>query len=81
MIRLLATWFYSGLSPKAPGTAGSVAGLVIMPFILMLPMGWAWLTAATVLVSVFGVMISDRYMNLEGAEHDPQEIVIDEVAG
>jgi phosphatidylglycerophosphatase A len=81
MVKLLATWLYVGLCPKGPGTAGSLAGLIMMIPILLLPMGWAWLTAATMLVSVAGIVMADRYMNLAGAAHDPQEIVIDEVAG
>ena len=81
MNKFLATWFGAGLSPKAPGTAGSaVAAIMVLP-ILMLPQGWAWLTGAMLLVSMFGVPISNRYMDLEGAAHDPKEIVIDEVAG
>lgn len=27
--RVLATWFYCGYAPKAPGTAGSLAALAI----------------------------------------------------
>jgi len=27
--RLIATWFYLGLTPKGPGTAGSIGGLAV----------------------------------------------------
>ena len=28
LARLIATWFYCGYAPKAPGTAGSLAAIV-----------------------------------------------------
>lgn len=74
-----ATWFFSGKSPKAPGTAGSL---------LALPFGWLiWvyggngaLAIACILVFVLGIWVSDRYSALLGL-HDAGEIVIDEVVG
>lgn len=76
---LLATWFGSGYSPKAPGTAGSL---------LALPFGWAiaefggqiWLAIAIVVVTLIGVWVANVYMAQAG-EHDPGPVVIDEVAG
>lgn len=76
---LLATWFGSGYSPKAPGTAGSL---------LALPFGWTianfggeiWLGVATVVVTFVGIWVANVYMSQAG-EHDPGPVVIDEVAG
>ncbi len=76
---LLATWFYSGLAPKAPGTMGSLAAL---PFAWIIierfgPMG---LSVAIILVFMAGLWASKIYMD-ETGKTDPGEIVIDEVAG
>lgn len=76
---LLATWFYAGLAPKAPGTMGSLAAL---PFAWMIidstgPLG---LSVAIILVFIAGMWASKVYM-AETGKTDPGEIVIDEVAG
>ncbi|WP_299442659.1 phosphatidylglycerophosphatase A [uncultured Rhodospira sp.] len=79
MVRWLATWFGSGLSPVAPGTAGSLAAL---PFAWLLAWaGGAWtLLGATVMVFGVGVVVSEAYRQTAGRK-DPSEVVIDEVAG
>jgi len=76
---LLATWFYSGLAPKAPGTIGSLAAL---PFAWLIidrfgPLG---LSVAIILAFVAGLWASAVYMK-ETGKTDPGEVVIDEVAG
>ena len=77
--RLLATWFGAGLSPIAPGTAGSLAAL---PFAV----GFAWiggtalLAFCTVLALLAGIWASNAVVRTSGSR-DPGEIVIDEVAG
>jgi phosphatidylglycerophosphatase A len=79
-IGLLATWFGVGLSPKAPGTMGSLAAL---PFAwaIVVWCGEEWLLAATLLITIAGVPICSAYMKKFNRAHDPKEIVIDEVAG
>ncbi len=76
---LLATWFYSGLAPKAPGTMGSLAAL---PFAWLIidRFGAFGLSIAIILVFFVGLWASDIYMK-ETGKTDPGEIVIDEVAG
>lgn len=75
----LATWFGTGLLPKAPGTWGSLAALP--PGLLLLWAGGpALLVAAIILVSVAGVWAGERYAETLGQE-DPGAVVIDEVAG
>lgn len=79
MIRLIATFFYTGLMRPAPGTWGSAAAI---------PAAWAihWafsfpgLLAATIAVFGLGWWATAEYQNLTGTE-DPSEVVIDEVAG
>lgn len=78
-VRLLATWFGSGLLPKAPGTWGSLAALP--PAALLVWLGGPWLlAAATLLIAAAGWAVSAAYVRASGRE-DPKEVVIDEVAG
>ncbi|MBT4891164.1 MAG: phosphatidylglycerophosphatase A [Rhodospirillales bacterium] len=76
---LLATWFGAGLSPKAPGTAGSLAAL---PFAwgILYGYGVEGLLLATLIVFVIGIWAARGYTALSGGE-DPGPVVIDEVAG
>lgn len=76
---LLATWFGSGLLPKAPGTWGSLAAL---PFAwgLHAAFGWEILALATLVCFWVGIWASNGYVAKVGGE-DPGAVVIDEVAG
>lgn len=78
-LRMLATWFGSGLSPVAPGTMGSLAAL---PFAwgLLVWGGTPALLAGAAAVFVLGIPVSAAYGRQIGRD-DPGEIVIDEVAG
>jgi len=78
-VRLLATWFGSGLLPKAPGTWGSLAALPPAAFLVWLGGPWL-LAAATVAIAGAGWAVSAAYVRASGRE-DPKEVVIDEVAG
>jgi len=74
----LATGFGSGYAPKAPGTAGSVVGILLVWPLLALPLS-AFL-AATVVCFAIGVMASNVAEKHFGKK-DPGAIVIDEIAG
>ncbi|HXK17337.1 MAG TPA: phosphatidylglycerophosphatase A, partial [Polyangiaceae bacterium] len=76
--RLLATWFGCGLSPKAPGTVGSI-GAVPLHFALSM-LGPVPHVAAIVALTVAGTWAANEVARAEGIE-DPQKVVIDEVAG
>jgi len=79
MIRLINTFFYTGLLRPAPGTWGSLAGLGTGYVILGLGQFPA-LALATLAISLLGfwtVALGTR----DSADKDPGEIVIDEVAG
>lgn len=69
----------AGLSPRAPGTCGSLAALVLAPFIFLpLPL---WGRAALLLfVLLTGSVAAGRAEVLLGRK-DPPEVVIDEVLG
>lgn len=79
MTRAISTFFFVGLLPKAPGTWGSLAALP-MAYLLHLMGGFTLLFAATVVMFFLGWWATSR--ETEGQEnHDPGEIVIDEVVG
>jgi len=81
---LKLNWFfltvgYSGLSPKAPGTAGSFVSLPLGMAILLF-LGPQSLFLATILITLVAIKTIDAYEQT-GNPHDDQRIVIDELAG
>ena len=67
-----------GFVPKAPGTAGSLVGVLFYLFIEGLQAG-AYYPHVIIFVLIAGIWASSRVEHLYG--HDSQRIVIDEVAG
>ena len=78
MIKFLATGCYLGLIPKAPGTFGTLLGIPLSYFFLLL--GKYTYLAATLLFILASIFISEFYSRTL-KEHDSPTIVIDEVAG
>ncbi len=82
----VATFGGSGLSPKAPGTCGSLAALPFGALLLWLG-GSELLLFSAAIVFFLGWYVSDGIARQEGGNpvnsnlSDPQFIVIDEVAG
>lgn len=77
-IQFLAFGFGSGLSPKAPGTFGTLAALPLYGLIANQPL---WLYGGIVLfAAVIGVWICDRASRALGV-HDHPGIVWDEFVG
>jgi len=74
----LATWFGCGLSPKAPGTVGSIGAVPL--HLALATLGPVPHIAAIVALTVVGTWASNEVARAEGIE-DPQKVVIDEVAG
>jgi phosphatidylglycerophosphatase A len=74
----LATWFGCGLSPRAPGTVGSIGAVPLHLLLSQTP--WGVHVAAVLLVAAVGVWASQVYA-VERGEKDPQRVVVDEVAG
>jgi len=77
-------WFfltlgYSGLSPKAPGTMGTLVSLPLGMLILIYFDSVTLFLAAT-LISIIAIKVIDKYEQ-ESKNHDDQRIVIDELAG
>lgn len=77
-VALIATWFGSGLLPKAPGTWGSLAALP--PALLIAHFGGALaLVVAACIAFAVGTWAAGRYAQAAGRP-DPSQVVIDEVA-
>lgn len=79
MSRLIATFFYVGYLRPAPGTWGSLAALPVGYALASLG-GWVALAVGAGLAYGAGLWAT-RAMTAGQANHDPSEIVIDEVAG
>ena len=77
-IHFLAFGFGAGLSPRAPGTVGTLAAVPIYLLILQLPL-WAYLLSV-LLFAVAGVYICG-YSAKDLGKHDHQSIVWDEIVG
>src|SRR5207249_4824803 len=75
---VIATAGGAGFVPKAPGTAGSVVGVLIYLVIESLHIG-AYYAHAIIFFFIIGIWASSRVEHLWG--HDAQRIVIDEVVG
>ena len=77
-IHLLAFGFGAGLVPRAPGTAGSLLGLVAAWWVVELPLV-ARLGVVAVVIAL-GIFICGESARQLG-RHDDQRIVFDEIAG
>lgn len=72
------TLFYSGLSPKMPGTIGSLFALILGVGIVKYDVEMILLLA--ILIGIIAIRQIDIYERL-GGEHDNKAIVIDELVG
>jgi len=77
--KLFLTFFGAGLSPKAPGTVGTLAALPVGLFVLYY-LGMQTLFLITVVISIVGIFEVNKYEKNTGI-HDHQQIVIDEAVG
>jgi phosphatidylglycerophosphatase A len=80
--RCVATVFYVGHIPFAPGTFGSLSGLFFLAPWFMAGGSVRVLVFMCVLCCFIGLWATDRFLKHINFEHsDPKEIVIDEVLG
>jgi phosphatidylglycerophosphatase A len=77
--KLFLTFGGAGLSPKAPGTVGTLASLPVGVAILYY-LGMETLFMVTITITVIGIFEINKYEQSTGI-HDQQHIVIDEAAG
>lgn len=79
LARLIATWFYCGYAPKAPGTVGSAAAIAIA-FALhnsIPPVAFGLLGAILAIPGTWAASVTAREVKSE----DPGIVVVDEVVG
>ncbi|NKB54237.1 MAG: phosphatidylglycerophosphatase A [Rhizobiaceae bacterium] len=74
----LATWFGTGLAPKAPGTVGTLATVPVHFLLIQLPT-FGHLTALVIL-TILGTYSANKLAQ-EMDLKDPQIVVVDESAG
>lgn len=77
---LIATWFKSGLSPKAPGTIGSLCTLPLA-WVLISLYGTVGLLIGALLLFIIGQKATQIVLKTQKGVTDPGFIVIDEVVG
>ena len=78
LINFLATGCFVGKIPIAPGTAGTVVGVLL--YLLIWPLPPILYVVTTVTFIFFAVWVSTKAQEIYG-EQDPREVVIDEIAG
>ena len=76
LVKLIASGFGAGYFPIAPGTVGSIWGVVMYILLYRYPLAFV---LSTVILFVIGFMVSGRAEGLF-AEKDSRKIVIDEIA-
>lgn len=79
-VHFLAFGFGSGLAPVAPGTAGTVVGVVADLLLRTAGVEWSLRLLIAIAVSVLGIWICGASARKLG-EHDHPGIVWDEIAG
>ncbi|HQR73510.1 MAG TPA: phosphatidylglycerophosphatase A [Sulfurovum sp.] len=77
--KLFLTFGGAGLSPKAPGTVGTLASLPV-GILVLYTLGMETLFMLTLTITVIGIFEINKYEKTTGI-HDQQHIVIDEAAG
>lgn len=77
-VHLISLGFGSGLSPKAPGTMGTLAAIPL--YLLLASLDLQWYLLFTLLLSVLGIWFC-TYTSDALEVHDHPGIVIDEFAG
>ena len=78
IIKILATGFGAGLSPVAPGTAGTLVGILIC--LCSYPLSGPFRFLFVVAISAVSIYVAGQAETLYG-KTDDQRIVIDEIAG
>lgn len=79
MIKMIVTCLGAGLLRPAPGTWGTLAGMVLL-YLAHITLGFWGVAIGTVLIFALGWWATAAY-TAGGDNHDPSEVVIDEVAG
>lgn len=79
-ITLFLSWFFTGKSPKAPGTVGSLATVPFIIWLHYLNLNIYSLIGLILGLTTVAIFVTE-YVQKKYHLHDPQWIVIDEVIG
>jgi len=77
---MFLSWFFTGKSPKAPGTVGSLATLPLIYLLHYLQVNIYSLIGFILVLYLAAVIVAEKIQK-KFELHDPQWIVIDEVIG
>ena len=80
MNKFISTFFYVGFLKPAPGTWGSIAG-IILAYTLLITMGFLTFLIILVFTIMIGFWSTKNYIKKSSEKSDPSEVVIDEVIG
>ena len=80
MNKFIVTFFYVGFLRPAPGTWGSIAG-IILAYTLLITMGFSAFFIILIFTILIGFWSTKNYINKSSEKSDPSEVVIDEVIG
>ncbi len=78
---VIATSFYAGYAPKAPGTAGALAGVLLVYLLHRFAYFTSYHMAVFVLVVLWPAIWASNELIRQLKQKDPQIIVVDEVLG
>jgi phosphatidylglycerophosphatase A len=78
-IRLIASGFFSGHIPFAPGTMGTIAAIPLYLLLVGNLQRW-WYAGAVLALTLVAIWISGLAEKIYGRK-DPPQVVIDEIAG
>ena len=78
--KFISTFFYVGFLRPAPGTWGSIAG-IILAFTLLSTMGFSTFLIIVLFTTIIGFWSTKNYIQDSSEKSDPSEVVIDEVIG
>jgi len=78
--KFISTFFYVGFLRPAPGTWGSIVG-IILAYILLVTLGFSTFCLILLFTILIGFWSIKNYIKKNSKKSDPSEVVIDEVIG
>tara|TARA_B100001057_G_scaffold144557_1_gene144446 strand:+ start:329 stop:805 length:477 start_codon:yes stop_codon:yes gene_type:complete len=78
--KFISTFFYVGFLRPAPGTWGSLVG-IIFAYILLITINFSTFFLILIITILIGFWSIKNYIKKNSEESDPSEVVIDEVIG
>ena len=78
--KFISTFFYVGFLRPAPGTWGSIAG-IILAYVLLITTNFFSFCLILLFIILIGFWSTKNYIEKNSEKSDPSEVVIDEVIG